>query len=124
MKSRPLTDAKCRKAKLDEAGGNKLFDGSGLFLNLRASGSKKWRLKYRFSGKENLLTFGDYPATSFADARSRRDEAKRLLADLPGKSAAATSSRRRLDAVTATKTRHRGARKFPSKSLQRMPSHH
>lgn len=81
MKSKPLTDAKCRNAKFDEAGGNKLFDGGGLFLDLRPSGSKKWRLKYRFNGKENLLTFGDYPATSLADARSRRDEAKRLLAE-------------------------------------------
>lgn len=81
MKSKPLTDAKCRNAKFDEAGGNKLFDGGGLFLDLRPSGSKKWRLKYRFNGKENLLTFGDYPATSLADARSRRDEAKRLLGE-------------------------------------------
>ncbi|MCA8299835.1 Arm DNA-binding domain-containing protein [Burkholderia sp. AU30198] len=59
MKSKPLADAKCRNAKFDEAGGNKLFDGGGLFLDLRSSGSKKWRLKYRFNGKENLLTFGD-----------------------------------------------------------------
>ncbi|WP_260430265.1 tyrosine-type recombinase/integrase [Burkholderia stagnalis] len=81
MKTKPLTDAKCRNARFDEAGGNKLFDGGGLYLDLRSSGSKKWRLKYRFNGKENLLTFGDYPATSLADARSRRDEAKRLLAE-------------------------------------------
>ncbi|AIP50848.1 Arm DNA-binding domain-containing protein [Burkholderia pseudomallei] len=81
MKTKPLTDAKCRNAKFDETEGNKLFDGGGLFLDLRSSGSKKWRLKYRFNGKENLLTFGDYPATSLADARSSRDEAKRLLAE-------------------------------------------
>lgn len=81
MKTKPLTDAKCRNAKFDETEGNKLFDGGGLFLDLRSSGSKKWRLKYRFNGKENLLTFGDYPATSLADARSSRNEAKRLLAE-------------------------------------------
>ncbi|MDN8040404.1 Arm DNA-binding domain-containing protein [Burkholderia vietnamiensis] len=54
MKTKPLTDAKCRNARFDEAGGNKLFDGGGLYLDLRSSGSKKWRLKYRFNGKETL----------------------------------------------------------------------
>ncbi|MEN8501236.1 MULTISPECIES: tyrosine-type recombinase/integrase [Paraburkholderia] len=77
----PLSDARCRNARYSEAGGNKLFDGGGLFLDLRKSGAKKWRLKYRFNGKENLLSFGDYPAVGLADARARRDEAKRHLAE-------------------------------------------
>jgi hypothetical protein len=81
MKSKPLTDARCRNAKYGEAGGNKLFDGGGLFLDLRPSGTKKWRLKFRFDGKENLLTFGDYPSVSLAEARSKRDGAKRLLGE-------------------------------------------
>ena len=81
MLSTPLTDLRCRNARYSAGGaGNKLFDGGGLFLELRASGAKKWRLKYRFNGKENLLTFGDYPAVSLADARVKRDDAKRTLA--------------------------------------------
>lgn len=81
MLSTPLTDLRCRTARYTSNGtGNKLFDGGGLFLELRASGAKKWRLKYRFNGKENLLTFGDYPLVSLAEARAKRDEAKRTLA--------------------------------------------
>ncbi|MBO7754512.1 MULTISPECIES: tyrosine-type recombinase/integrase [Burkholderia] len=81
MLSTPLTDLRCRTARYTANGtGNKLFDGGGLFLELRASGAKKWRLKYRFNGKENLLTFGDYPLVSLAEARAKRDEAKRTLA--------------------------------------------
>ncbi|WP_186097707.1 tyrosine-type recombinase/integrase [Burkholderia gladioli] len=81
MLSTPLTDLRCRTARHTANGtGNKLFDGGGLFLELRASGAKKWRLKYRFNGKENLLTFGDYPLVSLAEARAKRDEAKRSLA--------------------------------------------
>jgi hypothetical protein len=76
-----LSDAKCRQAKYSEEGGNKLFDGGGLFLALMPSGSKKWRMKYRFNGKENLLTFGDYPTVTLADARQRRESVKRQLAD-------------------------------------------
>ncbi|MGS1052169.1 tyrosine-type recombinase/integrase [Burkholderia glumae] len=80
MLSTPLTDLRCRTARYTANGtGNKLFDGGGLFLELRASGAKKWRLKYRFNGKENLLTFGDYPLVSLAEARAKRDEAKRTL---------------------------------------------
>ncbi|MFX1761406.1 integrase arm-type DNA-binding domain-containing protein [Paraburkholderia sp. A1RI-2L] len=80
MKTTPLTDARCRNARFNPIGGNKLFDGGGLFLELRPAGTKKWRLKYRFNGKENLLTFGDYPSVTLAEARERREAAKRLLA--------------------------------------------
>jgi len=55
-KRAPLTDAQCRQARYSTEGGNKLFDGGGLYLELMPSGSKKWRLKYRFGGKENRLT--------------------------------------------------------------------
>lgn len=80
-KTTALTDAKCKQTKHNPDGGNKLFDGGGLYLELMPSGSKKWRLKYRFNGKENRLTFGDYPALSLAEARDRREKAKRQLAD-------------------------------------------
>ncbi|MDR8401711.1 integrase arm-type DNA-binding domain-containing protein [Paraburkholderia sp. USG1] len=79
--SKPLTDVTCRNAKHNPEGkGNKLFDGGGLFLELMPSGSKKWRLKFRFNGKENRMSFGDYPTVSLSDARERREAAKKLLA--------------------------------------------
>ena len=58
----------------------KYFDGGGLFLFVPASGSKLWRMAYRFDGKSKLLSFGEYPAVSLKDARERREEAKKLLA--------------------------------------------
>src|SRR3954453_20105193 len=59
----------------------KLWDGNGLFLLVSPSGAKGWRFKYRFGGKENLLIFGVYPVVSLKDARKRRDEARKLLAE-------------------------------------------
>jgi hypothetical protein len=57
----------------------KLSDGRGMFLHVMTNGAKYWRLKYRFSGKEKLLSMGVYPAISLAEARSFCDEAKALL---------------------------------------------
>lgn len=74
-----LSEFAVRKAK-PRAKPYKLFDGGGLFLHVQPSGSKLWRLKYRFNGKEKLLSYGPYPAVSIADARSKRDNTKRLLA--------------------------------------------
>lgn len=76
-----LSDLKCRQAKYKADGGNRLFDSGGLYLEIMPSGSRKWRLKYRVNGKENRLTFGDYPGVTLVEARQRRDAAKRLLSD-------------------------------------------
>jgi integrase len=57
----------------------KLTDGGGLHLLVKPNGKKYWRFKYRHAGKEKLLSFGCYPITTLADARTRRDEAKKLL---------------------------------------------
>jgi hypothetical protein len=57
----------------------KLSDGGWLFLLVRPSGSKLWRMAYRFAGKEKLLSLGAYPQLSLKDARTKRDEAKALL---------------------------------------------
>ena len=57
----------------------KLADGEGLYVLVRPNGSKLWRLKYRFGGKEKLLSLGAYPDVSLADARLRRAEAKVAL---------------------------------------------
>jgi len=58
----------------------RLFDGGGLYIEVRPSGSKLWRLKYRLSGKEKLLALGKYPTVSLKKARKERDKAKELIA--------------------------------------------
>lgn len=74
-----LTDVKARNAKPGEKQ-VKLFDGDGLFLLVAPAGGKWWRFKYRFGGKEKLLALGTYPEVSLADARQRREDARKLLA--------------------------------------------
>jgi integrase len=58
----------------------KLSDGAGLYLLVEPNGSKLWRFRYRCAGRENMLTFGPYPAVSLGDAREKRDAARKLLA--------------------------------------------
>lgn len=58
----------------------KMADGGGLYLQVNRNGSKYWRLKYRFNGKERLLALGVYPEISLLDARERRDQARKQLA--------------------------------------------
>jgi hypothetical protein len=58
----------------------KLTDGGGLHLLVQPSGSKLWRFRYRFNGKENMLAFGSYPEVPLLDARTKRDDARKLLA--------------------------------------------
>jgi len=73
-----LTDVVIRKAKTASKP-YKMADSGGLFLLVHANGSRYWRLKYRVDGKEKLLALGVYPVVTLAEARMRRDEAKRLL---------------------------------------------
>ncbi|HHN8587827.1 TPA: tyrosine-type recombinase/integrase [Klebsiella quasipneumoniae] len=60
----------------------KVADGAGLYLEVVPSGSRYWRMKYRFNGKEKRMAFGVYPAVSLAQARALRDEAKKKLAEV------------------------------------------
>jgi hypothetical protein len=73
-----LTDTAARNAKAREKP-YKLSDGHGLYLQVEPSGSKLWRLKYRFNAKEKRLSFGVYPSVTLARARERQLEARRLL---------------------------------------------
>lgn len=59
----------------------KLADGGGLYLMVNTNGSKYWRMKYRFAGKEKKLSFGTYPDISLSEARTKRDEARKVLAN-------------------------------------------
>lgn len=76
----PLTDARIRNLKPDVKA-YKVADGGGLYVHVAETGSKLWRMRYRFEGKEKLLAFGAYPEVSLARAREKRQDAKRLLAD-------------------------------------------
>ena len=74
----PLSDLQIRKVKQKDKA-FRLSDGWGLVLAVKPSGSKLWQLRYRFMGKEKLLSLGRYPIVSLADARRKRDDARRLL---------------------------------------------
>ncbi len=75
----PLSDTAIRSAKPSDKP-VRLFDGGGLYVEISPAGGKLWRLKYRFDGKEKRLSLGAYPEIGLKDARERREDAKRLLA--------------------------------------------
>lgn len=74
----PLTDAKIRNTKAGDKP-LKLTDGGGLYLEVRPTGTKLWRLRYRIGGKENVFAIGAYPQIGLADAREAREKAKPLI---------------------------------------------
>lgn len=75
-----LTDTAVRNAKPTDKP-RKLADEKGLFLQIHPNGSKYWRFKYRFGGKEKLLALGVYPDIGLKEAREKRDKARTLLAN-------------------------------------------
>jgi len=74
----PLTDTAIRGVKPAD-NPQKFFDGNGLFLFVAPSGTKSWRVKYRFQGREKLLTLGTYPQFSLKEAREACADAKKQL---------------------------------------------
>ena len=76
----PLTDTAIRNAK-PRRKVVKLSDGGGLYILIQPHGTKLWRMGYRISGKQKTLALGIYPTVSLADARARRDAAKKFLKD-------------------------------------------
>jgi len=74
----PLTDAKVRTAK-PEAAPIKMADGGGLYLEVRVTGAKLWRYRYRIAGKENVFAIGEYPVVSLAEARAEHAKARALV---------------------------------------------
>lgn len=75
-----LTNIACRNAKPCPKP-YKLADDRGLYLEIAPSGSKWWRFKFTFAQKENRISLGVYPDISLAEARERRDAARKLLAN-------------------------------------------
>ncbi len=74
----PLTDTRIRSLKPSEKP-YRLTDGGGLGLEVRTTGSRLWRYRYRLAGKENVFAIGAYPGISLKEARSARDDAKKLV---------------------------------------------
>lgn len=95
-----LTDAAIKKTK-PEAKPYKMADGGGLFLLAQPNGAKYWRLKYRHNGKEKLLALGVYPDVSLKDARARRDDARKLLANGSDPGAVKQNQKRQAKVVAA-----------------------
>jgi integrase len=76
----PLNIAQIKAAKPAEKP-VRMFDEKGLYLEISPTGSKLWRWKYRFNGKEKRLSFGAWPEVSLADARSKTLEKRAILAE-------------------------------------------
>jgi hypothetical protein len=92
-----LSDRAIRTSKPQEKP-YKVYDGGGLHVLVQPSGSKLWPLKYRFAGKEKLISFGSYPDVTLASARGKRDEARKQLA-----SGRDPSAQRKLDRIVEEK---------------------
>ncbi len=118
----PLTDIAIRNAKPGEKP-TKMFDERGLFLLVTPTGGKWWRLRYTFNGKEKLLSLGTYPDTRLKDARIRRDEARKLLADGvdPGENRKAVKAARQERAANSFEV---VAREWYAKQTPNWAEHH
>ena len=118
----PLTDTAIRNAKPGEKPA-KIFDERGLFLLVTPTGGKWWRLRYKFDGKEKLLSLGTYPDTGLKDARTRRDDARKLLADGidPGENRKAVKAARQERAANSFEV---VAREWYAKQAPNWAEHH
>lgn len=108
-----LTDTAIRAVKPTEKQ-QKLFDGGGLFLLVAPTGTKSWRLKYRFQGKEKLLALGLYPAVTLKDARERAAAAKKALANDKDPSAEKKQGQLRLQTTFETVAREWHEKQTPA----------
>ena len=75
-----LTDTSIRNSKSRQKQ-YKIFDGQGLFVLIHPNGSKYFRYRYKFEGKEKVMALGVYPETTLKEAREKRLEAQRLVKD-------------------------------------------
>jgi len=91
----PLNEIKCKNFKPSNKA-QKFSDEKGLYLEVAPNGSKYWRMKFRFAGKEKRLAIGVYPETSLKEARDKRDEARKMLQTGIDPSAAKKAAKERL----------------------------
>jgi integrase len=81
-----------------------LSDGGGLHVLVEASGSKLWRVRFRFGGKANMMSLGPYPLVSLKEAREKRDQIKKqIIAGIN------PSVRKKLDRIDASSPNTFGA---------------
>lgn len=73
-----LTDTKLRTLK-PRTGAYRLADTNGLCIEVRPSGAKVWRYRYRHAGKASIITMAEYPAMSLGEARAERDRLRALV---------------------------------------------
>lgn len=97
----PLTNVACQKS-LPRPKPYKLADGGGLYLEVMPNGSRYWRMKYRFAGKEKRLAIGVYPAVTLAEAREKREQAKKQRTNNIDPSAAKQESKQKAALNIAT----------------------
>jgi hypothetical protein len=121
-KTPPLSDLQCRSAKPRERD-YKLFDGDGLFLLVKANGTKSWRFRYtKPTGREGLTALGNYPTLTLAQARKRRDEARALL--LQGRDPVEQKLVARQEAELARKTFQAVALEWHAEMATKWSPHH
>lgn len=118
----PLSDIQVKNSKPKNKD-YKLSDGFGLYLLVNLTGGKLWRFQYRYADKQKLLSFGSYPSISLADARQRRDDAKKLLANGvdPGEIKKAQKAEK---VEAATNTFENVAREWHKKSIPDWSENH
>ena len=109
-----LSEFTIRKAKPKDRA-YRLSDGGGLHLLIQTNGSKLWQMRYRHLGKENVLSFGQYPLVTLAEARKKRDDAKKQM--IGGTDPA---EQRRLDRIAAETAARRTFGLLADEYLQRM----
>ncbi len=116
-----LTDRRIKSLKPQETS-HKVFDGRGLYILVKPSGSKLWKMKYRFEGREKTLSLGPYPETSLSEARELCLEARKLLSN--GLDPSAEQKRQAKEDEAQSTTFESLAREWMSKHLRdKSPRH-
>ncbi len=112
----PLTDAKLKALK-PKAKPYKLADFDGLLILVNPNGSKLWKFKFRFEGKEKSMSFGKYPYVTLKQARDKRDSARSYVAS--GVDPAALKQERKTKkAAIAEHTFEKFAERYLTKSMK------
>jgi integrase len=119
-----LTDTACKNAKPKDKP-YRLSDEKGLYLEVMPNGSKYFRLKYRYESKEKRLAFGVYPETSLKEARNKREEARKQLAQGidPGETRKAMKAAQSADADSFEVVAREWIAKFAQKWSERHRLH-
>lgn len=113
----PLTNTRCETAKPKQKP-YKISDSGGMYLEVMPNGSKYWRLKYRLLGKEKRLALGVFPLVTLAEAREKRDAARKLVISGTDPSAA-KKQKKRLAVMNAANTFEAVAREWHGKKAER-----